>query len=132
MAAFKRDLWLSGAAVAALAFGLLTLASGGRTLFGGEAARQAAGAYVAFVLWFNFLAGFAYVVAGAGLWLRRRWSAPLAAAIALATLLVFAALGVHALGGGAYEARTVAAMTLRAWFWVAIAGIAYRRLWRSA
>ena len=39
------------------------------------AARQAAGHYVPFVLWFNFLAGFAYIVAGVGLWMRRRWAA---------------------------------------------------------
>ena len=131
MAVFKRDLWLTGAAATGLVFGLLTLASGGRTLIGAEAARQAAGAYVPFVLWFNFLAGFGYVVAGGGLWHRRRWSVPLAVAIAVSTVLVFAALGVHILGGGVYEARTVAAMTLRAAVWAGIATIAYRRLWRA-
>ena len=36
-------------------------------LFGGEAARAAAGQFMPFVLWFNFIAGFAYVVAGVGL-----------------------------------------------------------------
>lgn len=35
-----------------------------------------------FVLWFNFLAGFAYIVAGVGLWMRRRWAMWLAVAIA--------------------------------------------------
>ncbi len=54
----------------AVAFGLLTIKEGGTILFGGEAARAAAGNYVPFVLWFNFLAGFAYVVAGIGLWLQ--------------------------------------------------------------
>ena len=118
-------------AVAALLFGLLTIASGGRALFGDEAARQAAGAAVAFVLWFNFVAGFAYVAAGVGLWLGRRWVALLAAAIAAATLLVFAAFGVHVMAGGAYELRTAAAMTLRSLFWLAIAALAWRRLWRG-
>ncbi len=45
------------AAVVAVIFGLLTIFSGGRALFGGADM----GAVVPFVLWFNFLAGFAYV-----------------------------------------------------------------------
>ena len=115
-------------AAVAVAFGLLTIASGGSTLFGGDAARQSAGAYVPFVLWFNFLAGFAYVLAGAGLWLERRWAVPLAFTIAGATLLVFAAFGMHVARGGAYEMRTVAAMTLRSVLWAAIAWVGSRRV----
>src|SRR3989338_8630474 len=46
----------------AVGFGLLTIKEGGMTLIGNEAARAAAGNYVPFVLWFNFVAGFAYVV----------------------------------------------------------------------
>jgi hypothetical protein len=56
----------------AMGFGLLTIKSGGTILFGEDAAREAAGNYVPFVLWFNFLAGFAYVIAGAGLWIQTR------------------------------------------------------------
>lgn len=124
----QRDRVLRAMAAVAVAFGLLTIASGGSTLFGGDAARQSAGAYVPFVLWFNFVAGFAYVAAGAGLWWERRWAAPLAFAIAVATLLVFAAFGVHVSSGGAYEIRTVAAMTLRSVLWVTIAWLAARRI----
>lgn len=124
----KPDPLLRAVAVLAIAFGLLTIFSGGRTLFGGDAARQSAGAYVPFVLWFNFAAGFAYVIAGAGLWLTRRWSVWLASAIATATLLVFAAFGVHVMTGGAYEMRTVAAMTLRSVLWLGIAWLAKRRV----
>ena len=124
----KPDPLLRAVAMLAIAFGLLTIFSGGRTLFGGDAARQSAGAYVPFVLWFNFVAGFAYVVAGAGLWLQRQWAVWLAAAIAAATLLVFAAFGVHVMTGGAYEMRTVAAMTLRSVLWLGIAWLAKRRV----
>jgi hypothetical protein len=86
---------------------------------------------VPFVLWFNFLAGFAYVVAGIGLWLQQRWAVWLAVAIAMATALTFAAFGVHVYSGGAYELRTVIAMSLRTLVWVTIAAIAWRRLvWR--
>lgn len=112
----------------AILFGLLTVASGGLALFGGEDSRAAVGAAVPFVLWFNFVAGFAYVVAGIGLWRRARWSVPLAMLIAGATLLVFAAFGMHVLGGGAYEARTVGAMLLRSLVWVAIAALAHRTI----
>jgi uncharacterized membrane protein (DUF2068 family) len=80
------------------------------------------------VLWFNFLAGFAYVIAGAGLWLRHRWAQWLSFAIAAATLLVFAAFGFQIWAGGAYEMRTVGAMALRAVVWLLIAGVAYRKL----
>lgn len=122
------DRVLRAAAIVAVLFGLMTIASGGSALFGGAAARQAAGAYVPFVLWFNFLAGFAYVAAGAGLWQRRRWGAMLALAIAGATLLVFAAFGVHVLTCGAYETRTVGAMTLRTLLWTAIGWLSWRRV----
>ncbi|MCP5365889.1 MAG: hypothetical protein H6906_00080 [Hyphomicrobiales bacterium] len=113
-------------AALAVAFGLLTLYAGGRALFGGAAVRAELGHIVPFVLWFNFLAGFAYVAAGAGLLRGRRWAAVLAAVIAAATLLVFAAFAIHVLTGGAYEVRTVGAMTFRSAVWTAIAAYALR------
>ena len=115
----------------AVGFGLLTIKEGGTILFGDAAARAAAGNYVPFVLWFNFLAGFAYVIAGIGLWRQQRWAAWLAAAIAVATALTFAAFGAHVASGGAYEQRTVIAMSLRTLVWTAIAVLAYRRLLRD-
>nr|WP_296642596.1 hypothetical protein [Thiobacillus sp. 65-1402] len=117
--------------LAAVGFGLLTIREGGTILFGDAAARAAAGAYVPFVLWFNFAAGFAYVAAGAGLWLQQRWAVRLAAAIALATAITFAAFGAHVASGGAYELRTVIAMSVRTLVWAAIAAIAWRGLPRT-
>ena len=114
----------------AVAFGLLTLKEGGTVLFGDEAARAAAGNYVPFVLWFNFLAGFAYVVAGAGLWLQQRWAVWLSATIAAATALTLVAFGAHIYSGGAFELRTVIAMTVRTLVWVTITAIAWHGLWR--
>lgn len=120
----RRSPWIWAISLVAIGFGLLTIQAGGTVLFGSAAARSAAGHYVPFVLWFNFLAGFAYVVAGVGLWLQLRWAAWLALVIAAATALVFAAFGAHVLSGGDYELRTVVAMSLRTLVWAAIALIA--------
>lgn len=122
----QRNVGIRLMSLLAIGFGLLTLREGGAVLFFDGAARQAAGHYVPFVLWFNFLAGFAYVVAGVGLWRRRRWAAWLALAIALATALVFVAFGVHVALGGAWEHRTPVAMTVRTLVWIAIAALARR------
>jgi hypothetical protein len=110
------------AAAIAVLFGAATVASGGNVLFGGGA--QAASNYVPFIVWFNFLAGFAYVAAGVGLWLRQAWAAWLALALAVTTAGAFAGLGLHIGGGGAYEMRTLIAMTLRLALWTAIAALA--------
>ena len=122
----QRNPWLRGASAFAVLFGLLTLKEGGTVLFGDAAARSAAGAYVPFVLWFNFLAGFAYVAAGVALWRRLGWAAWLALGIGLATALMFAAFGLHVLTGGAFEARTVGAMALRTVVWLGIGTLALR------
>lgn len=115
---------LRTAAVVAVLFGLLTIVSGGNALFGGPEARAAVGDAVPFVLWFNFAAGFLYVAAGAGLLRRQPWAVRLSGAILLATAVVFAALGLHVYRGGAYEMRTVGAMTLRTFVWLVITAIA--------
>ena len=112
-------------------FGLLTIKEGGTILFGDEAARATAGNYVPFVLWFNFVAVFAYVVAGIGLWLQQRWAVWLAASLAAATALTFAAFGIHVLLDGLYEKRTAIAMSMRTLVWSTIAALAWRQLvWR--
>ena len=101
-------------------FGVLTIKEGGSVLFGGAEA----GAYVPFVLWFNFLAGFVYIITAVGLWLHKRWATLLSILLAVATALVFAAFGIYVANGGAYEMRTVWAMTLRTSFWTVIAILA--------
>ena len=110
----------------AVLFGVLTLFAGGRALFGTAEARAAVGDAVPFVLWFNFLAGFAYVAAGFGLLRRRYWAVRLSIAILFATILVTVAFGAHLLLGGAYEMRTVVAMSLRTVVWGVIVAVALR------
>jgi hypothetical protein len=108
----------------AIAFGALTVFSGGRALFGGAEAAAAVGNAVPFVLWFNFLAGFAYVLTGFGLWRRARWAVRAAALLAATTAAVALAFGVQVMGGVAYEARTVGALALRLLFWMVVAIVA--------
>lgn len=117
----RRPIWGLVAAVVAVAFGALTLISGGLALFGPAPARTAVGNAVPFVLWFNFLSGFFYVLAGFGLFLWLRWGAQLSALIAIATLVVFTAFGWYVASGGSFEMRTVGAMFLRSGVWIAIA-----------
>jgi hypothetical protein len=124
----KHDRLLRITGGVAIAFGLLTVVSGGTTLLGA----LEMGAVVLFVLWFNTLAGLAYVVAGLGLWQGRPWAYPLSLAIFAATLLVFAAFGLHVAQGGAFEMRTAYAMTLRSAVWGAIALVARQLLTRQA
>lgn len=119
--------WVRVLAGIAILFGIATIIAGGRTLFDAET-RRLAGNYVAFVLWFNFVMGFAYVVGGIGLWGWQRWSAWFALAIGTATLVVAAAFGMQIWLGGSYEMRTVVAMVIRTVFWLAIAAITYRQL----
>ncbi len=113
-------------AAAAVVFGALTVFSGARALFGDAAARAAVGNAVGFVLWFNFLAGFAYVAAGLGLWFGQSWARHLAMGLAGATALVAAGFAVHVLGGGSFEPRTAGALALRLGFWVGVVFVAYR------
>jgi len=122
----SRPRWATLAALIAGGFGVVTIVVGGKTLFGGPAERAAAGNIVPFVLWFNFIAGFAYVTAGYGIFLWKRWATQLSAVIAVATIAAFIALGIHILLGGAFEIRTVGAMTVRSFVWIAIAIAAYR------
>jgi len=121
-----RGIWVWVISIIAVGFGLLTIKAGGAILFGGDAAREAAGDFVPFVLWFNFLAGFTYVIAGAGLWVQTRWAAWLAVSIAATTALTFVLFGTHVYLGGVFEQRTVIAMSMRTLVWTVIAIIAWR------
>lgn len=121
----ERPVWIWVSSLVAILFGIATIKSGGAVLFFDGEARKAAGHYVPFILWFNFSAGFIYVTTGIGLWLRKPWAIGLAITLALTTLIAFAALGLHILNHGAYEMRTVIAMTIRSTLWVTIATAAW-------
>ncbi|KAA3656382.1 MAG: hypothetical protein DWQ04_31240 [Chloroflexi bacterium] len=122
-----RSQWASAASIFAVLFGLLTILSGGSVLLNAQA-QKLAGNYVTIVVVFNFLAGFAYVIAGVGLWTSQRWSIWLSLLIAIATLIILAFFGLHILNGGSYEMRTVIVLFVRSAIWFVIFAIAYKNL----
>jgi len=80
--------------------------------------------FVPFVLWTNFVLGFAYIVAGIGLFLGKSWAKPLSMGIAGITLVTYAAFGIHVAMGGLFKAETVKVMAIRTLLWISIAFIA--------
>jgi len=126
----KRPMMITVLAIIAVAFGALTLFSGGKNLFD-DAVIAEAGNTIGFVLWFNFLAGFAYIFAGYLLWQWKLCGVRLSAVIAGATLLVFLAMAIYVTQlDGLYNAKTVGAMVLRSSVWVLIAVLA-RGYWQK-
>jgi len=126
----KRPMMITVLAVIAVAFGALTLYSGGRNLFDAAVIAEA-GNTIGFVLWFNFLAGLAYIFAGVLLWKWKLCGVRLSAVIAGATLLVFLAMGIYVIQfDGLYNAKTVGAMVLRSSVWLLIAVLA-RGYWQN-
>lgn len=117
----RRPRWTRPVGIAAAVFGVATIASGAGALFCPEEIKSAAGAVVYFVLWFNFLAGFAYLVGAHALYFGRRRALGTAIAIAAATSLVAVAFVVYTTAGGAFSWRTPGALLLRVGFWAAIA-----------
>lgn len=105
----------------AIIFGALTIMSAYKVIFIDGAARIAAGNTVDFVLWFNFLAGFIYIITGVGILLKQSWSITASALIAMSTSFIFILLGLHIVNDGLFEYRTVYAMILRTTVWSTIA-----------
>lgn len=118
-------LWIKIVAVITTLFGLATIKEGGTVLFT-EEGRIAAGHFVPFVLWFNFIAGFAYVVASIALFKLKSCAKRLSAVIAITTSITFIFFGIHILNGGEYEMRTIAAMTIRSTLWISITVALFR------
>ena len=126
----RRGTGLRMAGAAAAVFGVMTVVSGGTVLFGGDQLSRLAGNVVSFVLWFNFLAGFAYVTTGIGLWFARGWARWMAIAILIGTAVVLCAFLVYVSQGGPHETRTLVALIFRTGFWAIVASTALRAVIR--
>ena len=122
---------VNGVAYAAIVFGIVTVFTGGRALFGGPESRGEYGNVVPFVLWFNFLAGPVYFATGVGLLLWKRRAIYISLFLAVSTTLVFVAFGVHVIGGGAFEKRTIGALMIRSLFWIAVTIVSMRSVKRA-
>lgn len=121
----KRPKWLTIVSIVVILFGVATIKEGGTVLFT-EAGKISAGNFVPFVLWFNFIAGFAYILAGIAFLKLKSCVRRLATVIAVSTVIVFIMFGIHIFNGGAYELRTVMAMILRSTLWISVAVAALR------
>lgn len=121
----KRTPTIIAVALISILFGVITIKEGGSVLFT-VAGKSDAGNFVPFVLWFNFLAGFVYVLTGVMLFRLKSCARKLSKALAIATGIVFILFIAHILNGGAYEFRTLVAMTFRLSIWISIAIYTHR------
>lgn len=113
----KKNLWIASIFIL---FGLVTVMAGGRALFT-ESGIQTRGQIVPLVLWFNFIAGFFYVLTGVLTYHSARFAKKWAIGLAGANLLVLAYLLNYIYQGGLYETKTLIAMSFRTVFWVTFA-----------
>ena len=83
-----RPTWIKIVSLLTIVFGLATIKEGGLALFTQEG-RIGAGNYVPFVLWFNFIAGFFYILAGIAIFKLKSCSKRLSLIIAISTTFIF-------------------------------------------
>ncbi len=95
-----------------LLFGALTIFAGGNALFT-EVGIRTRGNIVPLVLWFNFIAGFFYVLIACLIFFKKKIALRFLAILSSLNMVVLFYLFNHILGQGAYEVRTVIAMTFR-------------------
>lgn len=122
----RLSLALKALAVFGLIFGIVTLFSGGNVLFGPKSAQAAAGNYFPFVVWFNFLAGFVYIITAACILRRNIMALPLSMLIATCTAITAIAFAQFVSQGVNFEMRTVGALAIRTGFWSVVAYVLYR------
>ena len=115
----KQQITKKGLALFLFIFGVLTLKSGGSVLFD-ESALEAAGNILIEVVWFNFLAGFLYILAAYGTWNDYVWNRRLTLLLFAAYLVMMVYFSAHILRGGLYELRTLFALSFRTFVWGAI------------
>lgn len=117
------------AGVLAILFGGMTLVEGGVLVFGGAKALEEAGNVVPWVLYYNFAAGFVYVLTGLATLMDKPIAKKFALGLALVNLLVLISLIIYILTGGLYLQRTPVAMTVRTLFWAVQAATLWRFVW---
>lgn len=115
MSFFKqKSFWI---ALLIFIFGSMTVISGGKALFT-ESGIATRGNIVPLVLWFNFIAGFFYILAALSTLRLKACIKKLSIALAALNALVFLYLLGHIFQGGLYENKTLIAMSFRTAFWI--------------
>lgn len=122
-----KSYWLKIISVFLFLFGLITIFMGGSVIFDLFGIRVKEGNYVLFVVWANFICGFIYLATVYGFLKNKKWSAILMWIATLVLIITFVAFFIHIHSGGAYEKKTIYAMTFRTTITLAIA-IASRSL----
>jgi hypothetical protein len=104
-------------AIPALIIGLLSIKEGGSVLLG-----LSIKAYpvLPWLVWYNVVMGFVSVIAGAGLWMQRRWGSVLTAMILLCHGIVFLSLMALVMLGKTVARISVMAMLIRTAIWFMI------------
>ncbi len=100
----------------AIVFGAMTVFSGAQNLFNEEVIRTQ-GNIIPVVLWFNFLAGFLYILIAALILKTKRIALRLTAFLSSMNIVVLLYLLNHIYSNGAFEMRTLIAMSFRTAFW---------------
>ncbi len=102
--------------LAMLLFGIMTIFAGGKALFT-DIGMSTRGNIIPLVLWFNFVAGFTYVVIGILVSFKKKIALRFTAILSSLNVAVLFYLLNHIANNGAYETRTLVAMSFRTVFW---------------
>jgi hypothetical membrane protein len=124
----KRPIKILILAVIAAIYGIMTIRSSVMVLFINGQFRENAGNYLPLIVWFFFFSGIASVISAIGFYLQKPWSLWLASSIIIASIILFAILGVFIINGASYEMRTVIAMPIRTAIWTILTFFAYKQI----
>lgn len=121
----NKPIWIIALSAITIIFGIITIFAGGNALFT-ESGKLAAGKIVSLILWYNFIAGFFYIAAGIAIFRQKSMAIRIAMLLANSSIAIYFALLMHIFEGNVYEMRTLIAMTLRTFYWIAIATIVFK------
>jgi len=107
-------------------FGIMTVISGSVVLFPNDIIQKLAGNYVEFVVWFNLLSGFVYILTGFGLWKGKKWAVSVSVLLTISIAIILIIFSFHVVQDGAFEVRTFYALTFRMVLWLAVSIISYK------
>lgn len=100
----------------AVLFGVATIFSGAQNLFNENVIRTQ-GNIIPVVLWFNFIAGFVYLIIAFGTIFGKRIILRITSALSALNIVVLFYLLIHISNNQAYEIKTLIAMSFRTVFW---------------